>query len=166
MKLSSQEEYGLRCLLRLARRPSGVLTIPEISDAEGISGHYVAKLMRILRRGGFVTSARGQTGGYTLSRAPEQIILAEALAALGGRIFDPGFCSEHSGTEQMCNNTVDCSIRTLWSTVQQVVDQVLSKTTLADLLPSEQETSVRVDNLVKISSAERQAAQERIRQSC
>ena len=69
MKLTSQEEYGLRCLLRIARQgEGGALTIPEISEAEGISSYYVAKLMRILRRGGFVTSARGQAGGYTLSR--------------------------------------------------------------------------------------------------
>ena len=67
MKLSAQEEYGLRCLLRLAREgESSSLTIPEISLSEGISNHYVAKLMRILRRGGFVRSARGQAGGYTL----------------------------------------------------------------------------------------------------
>ncbi len=74
MKLSSQEEYGLRCLLRIgARGDGGTLTIPEISRAEGISPEYVAKLMRILRRGGLVTSARGAAGGYTLSRPADQI---------------------------------------------------------------------------------------------
>ena len=71
MKLSAQEEYGLRCLLRLgAQGDGGSLTIPEISRTEGISPEYVAKLMRILRQGGLVTSARGATGGYTL-RAPQ-----------------------------------------------------------------------------------------------
>src|SRR5215472_8505783 len=85
MKHSAQEEYGLRCLLRLAREGElGSLTITEISLAEGISSHYVAKLMRILRRGGFVKSARGQAGGYTLSRGADQIVVGEALAALGG----------------------------------------------------------------------------------
>ena len=66
MKLSAQEEYGLRCLLRLgAQGDGGSLTIPEISRTEGISPEYVAKLMRILRQGGLVTSARGATGGVT-----------------------------------------------------------------------------------------------------
>ena len=51
MKLSAQEEYGLRCLLRLGRRDlSKSLTIPEISQAEGISTHNVAKLLRMLQR--------------------------------------------------------------------------------------------------------------------
>ncbi|HLW77960.1 MAG TPA: Rrf2 family transcriptional regulator [Terriglobia bacterium] len=154
MKLTSQEEYGLRCLLRLARQ-AGSLTIPEISEAEGISSHYVAKLMRILRRGGFVTSARGQAGGYTLARTPEGIVVGEALALLGGRIFEPDFCKEHSGVEKACTNTVDCSIRSLWRTVQLVVDQVLARTTLKELVGNEQETTVWVGSLVNISQAGR-----------
>jgi len=142
MKLSSQEEYGLRCLLRLARQgDNGSLTIPEISHAEGISSHYVAKLMRVLRRGGFVTSARGQAGGYTLSRPAAQIVVGEALALLGGRLYEGDFCREHSGLENLCTNTVDCSIRSLWQAVQLGVDRVLSKTTLKDLVSNERETS-------------------------
>ena len=50
MKLSSQEEYGLRCLLQLARAGVGAsLTIAEMSEREGISAPNVAKIMRILR---------------------------------------------------------------------------------------------------------------------
>ena len=38
MKLSAQEEYGLRCLLRLGREGEGAsLTISELSRREGIS---------------------------------------------------------------------------------------------------------------------------------
>jgi Rrf2 family protein len=152
MKLSSQEEYGLRCLLRIARQgDGGSLTIPEISEAEGISPHYVAKLMGILRREGIVKSARGQTGGYTLSRPAHQIPVGEALAALGGRLFEPDFCTEHAGVEKMCTNTVDCSIRSLWRMVQFVVDRVLSKTTLKDLIHNEQEMAIWAGHLVNIS---------------
>jgi len=154
MKLTSQEEYGLRCLLRVARQgEAGSVTIPEISEAEGISSHYVAKLLRVLRRGGFVTSARGQGGGYTLSRPPDRIVVGEALAALGGRFFESDFCKEHTGVEQMCTNTVDCSIRSLWRTVQMVVDQVLAKTTLKDLISNEEEMTDWVGHLVNISEA-------------
>ena len=67
MKFSSQEEYGLRCLLRIARQGGhGGLTIPEISGAEGISSFYVAKLLRVLRRAGLVKSA----GFWSFSRNP------------------------------------------------------------------------------------------------
>jgi Rrf2 family protein len=138
MKLSAQEEYGLRCLLQVARHdPEGSLTIPEIARMEGLSIPHVAKLMRLLRRGGFVKSVRGQAGGYRLARAPVQINVGEVLAWLGGRLFDPSFCSIHAGMAKLCTHSVDCSIRSLWRSVQLVVDQMLGKVTLADLLGNE-----------------------------
>src|SRR5690348_12305239 len=108
MKLTSQEEYGLRCLLRIAREgEGGSLTIPKIAQKEGISNFYVAKLMRILRRNGLVKSVRGQAGGYALARSADQIIVGEALAVLGGRLYDPSFCEEHAGSESLCANSID-----------------------------------------------------------
>jgi Rrf2 family protein len=140
MKLSSQEEYGLRCLLQVARHdPERSLTIPEIARIEGLSIPHVAKLMRLLRRGGFVKSVRGQAGGYNLARAPNQINIGEVLAWLGGRLFEPGFCTIHSGMAKLCTHSVDCSIRSLWQSVQFVVDQVLGKVTLNDLLGGERQ---------------------------
>jgi len=140
MKLSSQEEYGLRCLLRVGREADGAsLTIGELSRAEGVSEPNVAKMMRILRRGGFVKSTRGQSGGYTLSRPADQILLGSVLAALGGRIFEPAFCEGHSGLERACTHMPDCSIRSVWRMVQRAVDEVLEKITLKDLLRSEPE---------------------------
>jgi len=150
MKLSAQEEYGLRCLLRLgAQGDGGSLTIPEISRAEGISPEYVAKLMRILRKGGLVTSARGATGGYTLSRPAEQITAGDALAVLGGRLFESNFCDRHSGAESLCTHSIDCSIRSLWRALQIAVDQVLTKTTLKDLLSTEPELVSLMTDLVR-----------------
>src|SRR5208283_4834353 len=76
MKLSFQEEYGLRCLLRVATLSDpNYLTINEISEDEGLSASYVAKLMRVLRQKGFVRSVRGQVGGYALARPAEEIIV-------------------------------------------------------------------------------------------
>jgi Rrf2 family protein len=145
MKLSAQEEYGLRCLLHIARRGEDAsLTIPEISKAEGLSQPYVAKLMRVLRRGGFVKSVRGQAGGYTLARPAEEIPISEALAVLGGRIYEADFCDRYSGVGKICNHTVDCGVRSLWRAIQEAVDQVASKTTLRDLVADEREVAARV----------------------
>ena len=150
MKFSSQEEYGSRCLVRLARKGVGAsLTIPEISQAEGLSIPYVAKLMRLLRRSGFVKSVRGQAGGYSLARPAEQVIMGDLLAALGGRLYEPEFCRHHSGSAMSCLNTTDCSIRPVWQTVQVAVDQVLNKMTLKDLLQSEQAMTSLTGNMVK-----------------
>ena len=140
MKLSSGEEYGLRCLLRVGSRgTAGSITISELSRAEGISEPNVAKMMRVLREGGFVTSTRGQSGGYALSRGPEQINVGEVLATLGGRLYEPSFCDTHGGLGKLCTHMPDCSIRSVWRMLQNAVDQVLARITLKDLLVSEQE---------------------------
>ncbi|MFN0167041.1 MAG: RrF2 family transcriptional regulator [Bryobacteraceae bacterium] len=152
MKLTSHEEYGLRCLIHLGREgPGGRLTIPEISNAEGVSEAYVGKLLRMLRLGGFVTAARG-TGGYTLARPASQIVIGDVMAVLGGRLFESDFCETHSGQMKDCVNSVDCSLRVLWRTVQAAVDDVLRRTTLEDLLCDEQQMITWVQGLGEFAS--------------
>ncbi|MBL7993812.1 Rrf2 family transcriptional regulator [bacterium] len=139
MKFSTQEEYGLRCLIQIARHhASGGLTIPEISQAEGLSEANAAKLLRVLRIGGFIDSSRGHAGGYTLSRPADQIPVGEVLALLGGRLYESDFCEKHTGFEKLCTHNTSCSVRSLWQTVQIAVDKVLHKITVQDMLGSEQ----------------------------
>jgi Rrf2 family protein len=150
MKLSSQEEYGLRCLLRVAGAESGEsVAIPAIAAAEALSIPYVGKLMSVLRQGEFVASVRGQAGGYVLSRPPEEIAVADVLTLLGGRLFEPGFCDEFPGLERICTHSIDCSMRSLWRSVQQAIDRSLAGITLRDLLRKESE----VDAFLATSSA-------------
>jgi Rrf2 family protein len=144
VKLSSQEEYGLRCLVQLGRHAGGpVLTIHEISRLEGVSIPHVAKIMRALRKAGFVRSTRGQSGGYALARPAAEIAVADVLAALGGRLYDGSFCQRHGGAQKLCTHLSDCSIRPVWQQVQDLVDEVLSRLTLQHLLCSEQEMFAR-----------------------
>ncbi len=112
---------------------------------------YVAKIMRLLRRGGYVQSTRGKLGGYSLARPADSIRVGDLLGLLGGRLFEPGFCDRHAGVVDTCTNSVDCSIRSLWREVQLVVDSVLSRITLGDLLRNEQTMSSWVEGLVKLS---------------
>jgi Rrf2 family protein len=89
VKLTSLEEYGLRCLVELGRGREGEsVTIAEMSRREGISAPNVAKIMRVLRRAGLVTSTRGQAGGYVLARRPADIKVSDILGALeiSGRV--------------------------------------------------------------------------------
>ena len=141
MKLTTQEEYGLRCLLQLARAESGSLTIPELGRREGISAANVAKIMRLLRKEGFVRSTRGQAGGYTLARPSDQIVVGDVLSRLGGRMFDSTFCQRHSGVEDSCAHLGDCSIRPVLRHVQEAIDEVLGRLTLSSLLRSEREVA-------------------------
>jgi len=152
MKFSTQEEYGLRCLLAIASvHPDRSLTIPEISKSEGLSEAHVAKLLMILRKHGFIKSTRGQSGGYMLSRFPNTIRVSEVLAALGGRLFESDFCERHSGAQEICVHDSACKIRALWARVQHAVDKVLYEITLADLLSPMPSENLTRDNLIPIS---------------
>lgn len=158
MKFSSQEEYGLRCLLRIARDSNGRgLTIPGISKAEGISEAHVAKLLRILRLNGYLESSRGQVGGYSLKQNPESIKIKEVLTLLGGKLYDEEFCEQHFIAKDLCTNSVECSIRSLWQMLQGAVDGVLNNLTVADLISPAEELVSKIQladkKFIEIDSA-------------
>jgi Rrf2 family protein len=139
MKITAQEEYGLRCLLKVAHAPEGgSLTLHEIAAAEGLSVPYAAKLLSVLRQGGFLDSVRGRAGGYRLALPPERIGLGSLLLALGEPLFEePSYCEKHAGTAEGINSCVhhgDCSLRTLWHTLEQWMRHSLDQITLADLM--------------------------------
>jgi Rrf2 family protein len=139
MKISAQEEYGVRCLLRLARVGQS-LTIPEIAQAESLSAPYVGKLLGVLRQAGFIESVRGRSGGYHLARPASEIRLGALLLALGEPLFDePGYCERHAGPETTgpCVHHDGCSLRGLWQTLEQWLRHTLDQITLDDLLHQE-----------------------------
>ncbi len=134
MKITSQEEFGLRVLIRIARcETEDGLSIPQLSKAEGLTSHYVAKLTRTLRLAGFINSTPGYKGGYVLALPAKEIKIRYVLQALGGVLYDKDFCGQHTGSVTLCTNSVDCSARSLWQMIQFTVDQLLDKITLYDM---------------------------------
>lgn len=142
MKITAQEEYGLRILIRIAccKDETG-MSIPQLSEAEGITTPYVAKLTRLLRMAGFINSTPGYKGGYVLAQPAKEININRVLKALGGSLFDTSFCSSHAGAMKMCTHSVDCSARSLWQMVQFSIDQILDKISLHDLVNPETESA-------------------------
>ena len=139
MQLLASEEYGLRCLLRVAQGHGGPpVPVPEIAAAEGLSLEYAAKLLRQLRLAGLVRSLRGASGGYALTRAPDEITVWSALEALGGEFFAGDFCECHPGARHRCVRASDCSLRALWRRVQAALREALAGVSLADLARDEQ----------------------------
>lgn len=156
MKFSAQEEYGLRCLLAIAKSPSGSATIPEISRHENLSESHVAKLLMILRKEGFVDSVRGHAGGYSLSKPADQTRVGDVLAALGGRLYDGDYCGKHAGLGDSCVHGSGCAISNLWNTVQEAVDGVVYNVTLSCLIDPKPST-------VKLRPAMPQSLRKKVR---
>ncbi len=150
MKITAQEEYGLRILIRIAGcKDKTGMSIPQLSEAEGLSSHYIAKLTRVLRMEGYINSTPGLKGGYVLAREPKEINIKSVLTSLGGELFDNKFCNAHSGVLKLCTNSVDCSARSLWTMIQLTIDQLLEKVTLADLVNTEQKSTSALNLLLE-----------------
>lgn len=152
MKITAQEEYGLRILIRIAScKNKDGMSIPQLSEAEGLSSHYVAKLTRILRMEGFIYSTPGNKGGYILAMPSREIIINKVLKALGGVLFSADFCGSHSGSMKLCTNSVDCSSRSLWQMIQFMMDRFLDQITLYDLSNPEKESANIFEQLLSPS---------------
>ena len=138
MKISAQEEYGLRCLLQLARADlSGqTLTLSQIARREGISVANAGKLMWILTKAGLVQSQRGTKGGYYLARPASEIRLNQVIRVLDGERVDT-HCKTYTGVLDACVHTGDCGIRPVILELHQIVDNALSEITLSQLLGTE-----------------------------
>lgn len=147
MKITAQEEYGLRCLLQLARQTS--LTTAEIAAKEGLSTPYVGKLMTLLRHGELITSERGRSGGFRLAKPAEKISVAQVLDVLGERLFDdPEFCARYAGSETKgnCVHANACTLRSLWSTLHQLTHEVLKRVTIRDLVKQDAGVAALVES--------------------
>src|SRR3712207_3090255 len=137
MKISAQEEYGLRCLLQLAGlRENESLTLPQIAEREGISVANAGKLMWLLNKAGFVQATRGTKGGYSLARAASDIRLSEVIKVLDADVLNK-HCESYTGILDACVHKGDCGIRPVIVGLHEIVENALSQITLAQLTGDE-----------------------------
>ncbi len=138
MKITAQEEYGLRCLLQLAQAEAKRgLTVKEIASLEGLSPAYVEKLLRLLGKAGLIHSVRGTKGGYLLDRTPEEISLGSVVGALGKIPTTDEICNRYTGNRTSCIHIDECCIRSALETLTFTLQNFLEKTFLSDLIGSE-----------------------------
>jgi Rrf2 family transcriptional regulator, cysteine metabolism repressor len=130
VRISSRSEYGLRAMVYLARRPSGApVPLPEIARDEAIPTAFLERILAGLRRGGLVSATRGVYGGYQLARGPEEISVADVMAALEGPLSLVGCVPDDGG----CERVDGCASREVWRRLDQAITHALTGITLRDL---------------------------------
>lgn len=153
MKISAQEEYGLRCLLQLAMlKDDESLTLPQIAEREGISQANAGKLMWLLNKAGFVQATRGTKGGYTLSRPAQEIRLNEVIKVLDADVLNK-HCENYTGVLETCVHKGDCGIRPVIVGLHEIVENALSQITLAQLVGSEAKVDERFHRIKGLQRA-------------
>ncbi|MDX6614065.1 MAG: hypothetical protein QOD75_3251 [Blastocatellia bacterium] len=151
MKISAQEEYGLRCLVQLARAEAEgeSLTLAQVAEREGLSVANAGKLLWILNKAGIVQSQRGTKGGYSLARPASEIRLHEVIRILDADTVD-SFCKTHAGVLDVCVHTSDCGIRPVIVGLHEVVQKALAEITLAQLIGTEAKVDATLHRIQRL----------------
>jgi Rrf2 family transcriptional regulator, cysteine metabolism repressor len=86
MKISVKVDYACRVMAELARMhgSGGLAQIEHLAETEAVPANFLAQILLDLRNHGLITSRRGNRGGYTLARPPDEIALYDILMAVEG----------------------------------------------------------------------------------
>ncbi|MBU6476070.1 MAG: Rrf2 family transcriptional regulator [Alphaproteobacteria bacterium] len=102
-----------------------------LSSRTGIPEPTIAKVLKMLAKGGLVVSARGAAGGYRLAKPAGQISIGEIIAVMDGPVaivscVDPG--------QEPCMMSETCPTRHGWSRVNDAIKSALDGVKLTEML--------------------------------
>lgn len=129
IKLTKQADYAILLMSQFAKNGTQRSTT-ELSQETGVSLPMVNKTAKLLSKSGLLASTRGAAGGYALTRPPQQINLAEIIAAVEGPI-ELTECTEAGGT---CELAGRCPTKPNWNLISDAIRQSLESITLFEMV--------------------------------
>ena len=130
-RLSKLTDYGIVLLAELAKEPTGPpRNARELATRVELPVPVVSKVLKAMARDGLLESQRGAKGGYSLTRQPEEVSVADMIAALDG----PVAITECNVAPRLCEHEGSCAVRAPWQRINHVVEAALGKVTLKDLI--------------------------------
>ncbi|MBP9733966.1 MAG: Rrf2 family transcriptional regulator [Candidatus Omnitrophica bacterium] len=139
MKYTTKTEYGLNCLIYMAKH-GGLepITIKEIAAAEKYSLTYIEKILQSLRAAGIVAAQHGNHGGYVLAKDTQNITLKSVIDALEGSTFDI-FCEPEARDQIVCTHYCACGVKPVWQKAKSLLDDYFGSVTLEMILNNKYE---------------------------
>lgn len=129
MHISAKVDYALRALCTLASSEEAQ-TADQLAEAQDMPVRFLRSILNELRRGGLVTSHRGNEGGYQLARPAAQIAVGEVFRRLEGPLAEVrGLRPEAAHYDAAASN-----LQTLWVAVRACLREVLDEITIADVV--------------------------------
>jgi Rrf2 family protein len=127
MKISARTEYACLAMLHLASRygTGEPVRIRDIADVHEIPQRFLVQILLQLKAAGLVASTRGASGGYLLTRSPEEISLADVMAVIDGVVEEPPPTTSRSATAGVLHD--------VWHEAAQAQNALLRGISLADL---------------------------------
>jgi len=132
MKLSNRGRYAVMAMADLARMNTNQpISLSEISLRQGISISFLEQIFLKLKRNNLVQSSRGASGGYILTRSPEEIKLSSIIKAVDEKVKTLG-CKKES--KKGCNGkSIKCITHDLWNDLEIHINNFFEKNTLKDI---------------------------------
>ena len=131
MKISTKGRYALRVLIDLALHNNGkYISLKEISERQEISNKYLEQIISLLNKAGFLETAKGNMGGYKLSKKPKEYVVGDVLRATEGDLA-PIYCLTEDGE---CNKQKNCKTYSFWKGLDDVINAYIDSKTLEDLI--------------------------------
>jgi Rrf2 family protein len=125
MRITAKGQYAIKAVLDLAlHRGHDLIPIQDIAARQGIPQRYLEQVLLALKRGGVLTSKRGSSGGYHLTRPPEDITVGAVLRAVEG---------EHAPFEALGRRGDDPDLVELWADIAEAVSRVIDSLTFGEL---------------------------------
>ena len=133
MKISYKSDYALKTLLELALNYNkGVVSINDLAKKGDIPYKFLEQVLLTLKKGGFVDSKRGMSGGYYLAKSPDNITLGEAIRFIEGPI-EPLICASKKRYDE-CKDFNTCVLKDIWRQVYTATSMVIDSITFAELV--------------------------------
>jgi Rrf2 family protein len=130
MQLTRAADYGVRVMIQLtAMAESGRVSLPELAHATGAPESFLSKVLQSLTRAGFISSRRGQSGGFHITPRGAAASMREVIEAIDGKI-NLNVCLT-SG--RSCLRKAWCPAHPVWIEAQQAMMEVLSSTTIVSM---------------------------------
>ena len=130
IRITKLSDYAIALLTYFARNAERVLAARDLAAQAHIPLPTVCKVLKSLSRGELLVSQRGVNGGYRLARRPEEISIAEIIAAIEGPIALTECSTSVPG---LCELEPVCPVRSNWRRINKAVRQALEALTLADM---------------------------------
>ena len=133
MKLTSKGRYAVMAMADLAIiNANQPINLTEISVRQGISISFLEQIFLKLKKNNLVKSSRGPSGGYLLTKSPEEIKLSSIIKAVDERIKTLG-CKKES--KKGCNGkSIKCITHNLWDDLETHINNFFEKNTLKDII--------------------------------
>jgi len=129
IRITRQTDYGIVLLTHMAGHLERQYNAPELAGEVHLPLPTVSKILKLLTREGILASHRGIKGGYSLAREPEEISMAEIVAALEGPVDITECIDESSG----CTYEPICRVRSNWQRINTALQSALAGISLAEM---------------------------------